>query len=331
MIDRLGSRRSFIAGTLLCAGASVGFASVQAVAGLIAFQVVFGLGRAIGWVASQTYISAIGPERDRAKHTGRFSFVSYVGQIVSPALVGVVATLAGYRWAFLTVAAYASVFSLVGLMLREIDTAAAKSQVGKGTGFRSASELFRVPQFRAAMVLTFVRLWISSVWSSFYPLFLVEEGFSAAVAGTVLSVSSLVAMTTTLAAGPLGRRSAPELVSAVALGVGAVGVIISPVLMTEGLVYVPAVLLGIGAGLSLPLLITTVSQATTEDRLGLALGVRAGVNQTSSALAPLAVAPLIGALGLTVGFGLAGVAGLVLLGIAFRKYWITPLLDRYRT
>ena len=158
-----------------------------------------------------------------------------------------------------------------------------------------------------------------------------EEGFSAAVAGTVLSVSSLVAMTTTLAAGPLGRRSAPELVSAVALGVGAVGVIISPGVMTEGLVYVPAVLLGIGAGLSLPLLITTVSQATTEDRLGLALGVRAGVNQTSSALAPLAVAPLIGALGLTVGFGLAGVAGLVLLGIAFRKYWITPLLDRYRT
>lgn len=304
LIDHVGPRRAFLLGGSGSAVLVAALAAAPTPLALLLLQLPLGGTRTLAWIASQSYVTSIATGEARARHTGRFSVVTNASLMAAPLLVGTTADVLGFSKAFLVVAAYAGVFVLVGLALPAPPTAQ-RSAPPSATGFRTAGRLLRLPGIQAAMLLTGARLSITSVWTAFFPIFLVSAGLSPTVVGTVMSFKAAIGTVTALAAGQVARWLGSAMGSAAALALGALGVALSPFFATLPWVYLPPILLGVAQGLSLPLLIAMVSAHAPDEQRGVVLGLRASVNQAASVAAPVAIGPLIATAGVIVGFPLS--------------------------
>lgn len=319
IIDRLGPKRSFLVGTAATAVVSVLFALTGNVWVFLLLQPLHGVARNLGWVASQTYITATARDAlERPRLTGRFAFFGNVGKMVGPLLVGGAASLVGFQGALLVPAAYALLFLLLGFGLPETPRAGREGAPRKkqGTGLRAAGQLTRIPGIQVALVLTSARLWISTVFSTFLPVFLIERAVDPAVAGVVVAAAGFVAAGVAPTAGRWSDRLTPQWATVVGLGCGALALVLAPVLVTMPLVFIPPALIGIAIGLSLPLLISIVTTAAPDEQRGIALGLRGTVNQAAGTAAPVVVGPIMSALGLGLGFVAGGGVGFALLATA---------------
>ena len=308
VIDRLGPRRSFIVSAAASTVVALLFVTVTNYWTLLVLQLVLGGVRTMGWLASQTYITSLGSPDDRAMLSGRFSFFTNVGTMVGPLMAGLVAQVVGFRLAFAWLAFYALVFAIIGTMLVETRAADRSSQrKGEGAGFGVAVKLLGVRGMQVALLLTFVRLWNEFIWSSFFPVHLVDIGFEPGVVGTVVFMKGLVATLLAPTVGYWIRFMSPQSLAALGLGFGALGLVVSPHVTALPWVYTASLLVGIGAGFSLPLLLAIIGDAVSSEQRGIALGLRMMVNQMAGGAAPVVVGPLIAALGVVLGFGSAGV------------------------
>jgi predicted MFS family arabinose efflux permease len=306
-MDRAGPRRALLLGTAGTALVAVGFVFTTSIAVLFLMQVILGLARPLGWVGGQSYAAGMRGGKDSKYDTGKFSFSANLGQIVAPLAAGIIADLYGARMGFLVIVAWGVVFFLVSLMLPDVGRTSGGQ--GSGAGFGAAWSLMKLPRVQSVMFLTFSRLWIPAVWSSFYPLFLVTSGTSETVAGIVVSAMALAAAVTSPFTGRIASRGTPVVVTALSLFVSCVGVAISPLADTGLWPLLAAALVGFGQGISLPMLITLMSEAAPKDQRSLALSLRAGVNQASSTVAPVVIGPLMAVAGATIGFPVAAVVG----------------------
>jgi MFS transporter, DHA1 family, inner membrane transport protein len=318
---RLGTRGAFVLSAAACAGVSAAFVLADGFWALFALNVAIGAGRSLGWVASQAYVSTQGLPEHRARDTGRFSFVSNAGQMVTPLLVGGAAAVLGYRAAFLVIAAYCALFVLVGLLLPRPRTLGSAERVR----LRAAAGLFRLPRIQMAMLLTFVRLWVPNIWTPLFPLLLVSAGASAPEAGAVVSSAAAVATVVNLLTGRLSRLASPEVLCTVALALAVLGLVLSPFLATVPAAFLPAALVGVGNGLSLPLLIVLVSEAAPKGQKALALATRNAVNALSATLGPLGTGLLVAGVGATTAFpAMGGLAALLLAGVGVLRRRSAP-------
>lgn len=312
LIDRVGARRAYVAGTLGMALLGVGFMFASSLALLFLLQVVFGVARPLGWLGGQSYVAGMSSAAEHSRDSGRFSFVANLGQIIAPALAGAAVQFAGVQSAFAVVMLFGLTFFLVGLGLPDDRHRAQPQCTGRDT-FRPAARLLLLRGMQIVMLLTFTRLWLISMWSAFLPLYLVGIGTTPSVAGTAVSTMALVATLTSLLTGRIARLGRASLVGTGGLALSCVGVALSPVLTAVPALYLPASLVGIGMGLSLPMLLVLVAASAPAGQRSLALGLRASVNQAAATAAPVLVAPVIGVAGLAFGFPLAAVVGALFL------------------
>lgn len=323
VIDRLGPKRAFLIGAWGTFAASLALALVDGFWWFIAIQPLHGVLRNLGWIASQTYITSFAADEERARLTGWFSLYSNIGMMLGPLLVGIAATVVGFRWALLVPAIYSLLFVLIASPLPP-------GRAGSAT-YRSASDRFDSGMgpalgllanrgIQVALLLTFSRLWTSQIFSAFLPLFMVENGITPSSAGTVMATSGFVAALVAPTAGKWARRFSPQAAASLGLGCNAVGLILAPHLATLPLIFIVPILMGIGTGLSLPLLITIVTSVVPIQQRGTALGLRAFVNQVAATAAPVTIGPLMTFLGLTLGFMVGGgVAGMLVIA-AFARH-----------
>ena len=339
VIDRIGPKRAFVIGAAGTAVASLAFMLVDGYWWFVALQPVHGIVRNLGWVASQGYITSYAADEERARLAGRFSFFSNVGTMVGPLMAGAAASLIGFRWALIVPVSYSVVFTLLGLLLVETRTSDAEAApVGEdgeepgadaatparrrmrrwarrngGAGLGAALSLLANRGIQVALILSFTRLWSSHVYSAFLPIFMVESGISADTAGVVMATSGFVAAIMAPTTGFWTRYLSPQSAAALGLGCNALGLILAPHLGWVPAIFIVPVLVGIGIGLSLPLLITIVTSVVPAEKRGVALGLRALVNQVAATAAPVIIGPLMTFLGLTLGFTTGGaIAGSLL-------------------
>jgi predicted MFS family arabinose efflux permease len=318
LIARLGTKGAFVLSTSASAVVAAAFTLADGFWTLLLLNVAIGAARALGWVASQTYIAGQYDPAHRARDTGRFSFVSNLSQMITPLMVGGAAAAWGYQAAFLVVAAYCALFALIGLALAP----PRRTGSGERVKLRAAAGLFRLPRMQMAMLLTFVRLWVPNIWTPLFPLLLVSAGgASPQTAGAVVSSAAAVATLVNLLTGRLSRWASPEVLCTIALAFGVLGLIISPFLLSVPAAFLPAAFVGVANGLSLPLLIVLVSEAAPKGQRGLALATRNAVNSFSAALGPLGAGWLVASLGATTAFPVVGGVGALLLGgvVALRR------------
>lgn len=316
LIDRIGARRAIVLGAGATAALGLVYAAATSLLVLALAQVALGLVRPLGWVGSQAYVSGMRRGKDKAADTGRFSFFANGGQIVAPLLVGVAAQYQGLAAGFVVLAGYCAIFSLLAVFLPRDERAAGSSAESARGGFGDAVMMLRDRPMRAAMLLTFTRLWIPSCWTAFFPLILVTNGMPESAAASTVSVMSLTAMVLGLFVGRLARWGRDFVVTAVALAAGCGGLVVAPFVASLPAAYLSSLMVGIGQGVSLPMLIVLVRTAAPPGQEATALGLRSSVNQTAAAVAPAVIAFLLGATAATIGFPVAGAVGLLSLGAA---------------
>ena len=353
--DRLGARRTFqlaTAGTVATTGAMALAGSWQV---LLVLQVLHGPLRAAGWVSSQSYITTLDDDpANRIRNTSRFAFVTASSRTAMPLAVAAVADWFGLRFAFVAVAVYSALYFLLALSLADRGptasaeepeekagsgavsserpeekaeagaggpgTAASPAQAGPGRSRRDAVDLLRTPGIQVAFLLSFARVWASSVLVAFYSLLLVERGLSKTVAGLVVSANAGTAMVMTLLVTGLTGAMSKQALTALGLAAGAVGFALVPATAGTVLAFVPAVLVGIGEGFSLPLLIAIVGEVAPARLQGMAIGMRIGVNQGAQFTASALMGTVTGAVGLAGGFPVAGAITAAVLAAAMARH-----------
>ena len=315
--EAMGPRRAYLVGAVLNGFAAAAFALIDNYWALLVIQMLRGAPHSLGWVAGQTYIMGIGRPEERAKIAGRFGASSSMLGFGGPLLMGGLAQIVGFQHSFWFVSAYCFFFAIVGLTLPEIQRPPAGSKASMlSLGYGSALNLLKIRTVKIALLLTFVRLWIGSGWQPFYIIFLQQQGFAPVLIGAVNAVNALVSSITGLQVDLLTRRVSKELVTAVGLGLGGLGVLISPYLATVPLVFLPSFLMGLGGGVSLPLVMAMLADEAGPGQRGVAMGLRTTANQAGGMLAPLAVGLIISPIGIETGFALNAVAIWVMLGAA---------------
>ena len=318
-IDRYGPKRAYLIG-------SVGFSVVAFTFGFVSFvplmfvlMVLLGVFRGLAWVSGQAYASSMREGADRNHDVARFAFAANIGQMASPILVGFSAQIWGYPAAFVVMAIYGLCCFLAASTLPAVNVGEAGGSAD-GSGFRAARGLLKLPGIQVVLFITFCRLWLPTAWMAFLPLFLVQSGSSEGVAGTAASAMAISSALISLVTGRMAQVIPPAPLTALSLAVSCVGVAVTPWMASVPAVYLPAILVGIGQGVSLPMLIVLTSQAAPAGQKSLALGLRSGVNQAAATGAPVLVGPLIAVASLSVGFVASGVLGLVFLAAGMVVY-----------
>lgn len=327
VIDRLGARKTLIVGTLGTAVLTALYVLVTNYWWFLVLQPFVGLVRNLGWLASQTYITTLADDAGRPEAAGRFAFFTNGGQMVAPLLLGIVSQQVGFRWAFLFLAGYAGAFAVIGLLLPSARSGGPSlPPEAHGSGVQSALEMLRLPGVQAMLLLSAVRLWVMWTYVAFVPAYLVEHGFQSAAVGMVLATSGVVATAIAPTAGFWSRYATGPTVAILGLACGSTALFLAPHLVTVPAVYVGPVLIGIGHGISLPLLLTIMADEAPAGKRGVALGLRSAANQTAAAVGPALIGMLISGAGMSTGFAAAGLLGgamllgaHLLLGVASRR------------
>jgi MFS family permease len=323
--DRLGARMTYQIGTVVSAAMAFLMFFVTDYWYFFPIQLIMGFARSTAWIASQAYVTNIGTDAERPTHTSRLSFTTSAGTIIAPLVIGLVADQLGFQNAFLFMGGFTVMYTLLALLMPDVRVRQTSKKRGAGGGMGTAIALMRTRGMQVVLMLTFVRLWNGSGWRPFFPIFMTELGFGPSLISTVLAANSVVSMVAALWAPWLAKKTSNEVATAIALGLGAIGTAISPWVASVPLVYLPALLIGTGVGISLPLLMASVSSEVPADQRGVALGLRMSLNQAAGAGAPLVVGAIAApfgaaAIGVPIALVASGAFSLVLLGGSMALY-----------
>lgn len=347
LCDRLGARQLYILSTVMCAIGVLLLALTENYWVMLLVELVFGFPRTTVWIATQAYVTSLGRPEERASVTSRLSFSSNAGALAAPLLAGASAELVGYQASFWVLVPVAAVYTLIGVMLPDVRSGGAASPrhplPTRSSGFRvsssepavrpetrnssletrrargfggygPAADLLRLRGMQLVMVLTFVRIWLLVGWFTFFRVLLAQLGFSPLVIGSVEAVSNLVNMLSSLAGGPASRWLGKEVAVAAGLAISGVGVALSLPLAFVPAVYFASALVGVGNGVTLPLLLALIADAVPRDRLGIAMGMRTSANRAASTGAPAVLGLVMTAVGIPMGLTISTVLSWVVLG-----------------
>jgi len=287
LVDRVGRRPIFIACLAVFGASGVAIAFVDRFAFVIALRLVQGVGFA---GASPLVITCIGdlysPPTETTAQGLSFTTVG-IGEVIFPAVVGVIVTIAWQIPFLLYALALFAAVVVYWWFPEPTPSEDDQHQDGAVTDSTVTQLLFVVRQRRAiAFILALSAS--SFVYTGFitYVSFLIAgKGGDATVTGIVVALTSVVLAVTATQAGRVttvfGNRTYPLITAGIVQALGIVAVVFSPLQY----VYPLTVLLGIGNGLIFPLsrsIITDiapaeirgsfVSFAESIGRLGIALG-----------------------------------------------------------
>jgi MFS family permease len=337
LIDRVGTKPVLLGGAGLLALAPLLVAAGPSLVGLLAVQVLAGLGQLFGVVAAQSLVASFGVGRDRERHFGWYGAFVSTGQMAGPIAAGVLLDLAGFRVAYLVaagaaVAAFACFAAIAAPARREAaeedrqadgpegsEVDAAGSRQGpseRRPGRRSAlatprllAGLLRLPTVQVSLWASGTAMIVLTVHNSFLPAFLGERAVAATLIGAIVSARSLASVVVRpfmprVVAAVGGRlRTFLVMLTAAALGVAAIAFgPLLPLLLASSLV------LGVAVGVAQPLTMVAMLEEVEPATHGTAFGLRITANRLVQFTSPLLLGVVAQLLGYPAMFAVAAVA-----------------------
>lgn len=300
MLDRLGSTRILLlgAGTMIAGSLVMAFTSNPFA--LAAGYTLYNGGGVGVWISAQALATVAPTTEQMRKQVSSLSTAVLVGQLVSPALGGVVGQLFDTHLVFVLTAASSAGILLILLLPDAPTTPRRPGQQGqhaRASGMTLTFDLLRRPGFLTTLLTSMTAMTIQATIQGFLPLHLVSIGWSLTAIGVTMSAfgaGSIVARTTF---SLLVKRLSPAGVTAISLLPSALAMIVVCLWPTGFAVLPSVVVAGFAVGLAQPLALVIVSTITQNHERGRAVGIRTFGNRLIQAVAPTAVG---------LGAGLAG-------------------------
>jgi MFS family permease len=265
---RAGSRRALVAGLVLLACSSIGFALAATAWQLAVARFAQGVSGAATWVAALSWIAAAAPAERRGGLIGGVFGAAVFGAIVGP-LFGAAAAAVGIREAFVAVAVAA--VALAVLVLRH------EAPEAEPATLRSLSRAFRDPGFAGALWLSMLPALLFGVLQLLAPLALAHGGFGATGIGLTFFAAGLVEVAINPLVGRFSDRVGRRRPLRLALALSAVAAAALAVVTSNAALVVLVAVAGIGfGGLNTPGLALIADRAeAVQVAQGLAFGAMA--------------------------------------------------------
>jgi len=315
--DRIGGRRIMLGSCWMLVASGLWFVLASGFWMLLAGQFVLILSRAAFWPATWAMASEL--PGSRGVQLGRLNAITNVGQILGTVLCGFLLATAGFKAAFLTLAATGALALAAGI---RTDAQPAREHPVARHPLASYLPLLR----RRLMVYTMMCAYLSALpftlSMSFYPLLLADFGHGEGTSGVLLGLRAVGSILASLLVARF-VRSGPETLWPVVCGV-AVAASVGLVPTVNHVAPLAFWMLVVGAGTAAMTLYfqITISEASAPHERGSALAL-GGLGWSVSHLStPLIMGFLADRYGIVAGFYvLGGFALACALLIAQARHW----------
>lgn len=326
LVVRHGVQRSMLRSGLGMVLAALTMILLPGVVGLLAGQVLIGLCHLQMVLAAQALIASLATGKLLERYFGWYTTCLSGGQALGPLLSGWLIELRGSALdAFAMVALVAMVSTLSAFGMKGAARQGAPVVLAD-VGTRAQWRLFSDNrQAQVSILITLAAMFAISINGGYLPIYLDSLGVTPSRIGMLVSLHALVAMLVRPFTAQLiglcgGRRDA----SAMALGLLALGVLLTGWLDNLWLLALLALLIGIGSGLSQPLSMVLLAESVSEPLRSSAFGVRLMANQGVRVVAPMLFGGLLALGGFGLAFAVSGGLGLLML------LWLRKLFDSQR-
>jgi Arabinose efflux permease len=316
LIDSIGPMKMlkygswFLLASLICTIFATGIA-------LLALSQVL-IGASVIIMASSFQVLVAQGDRDRRNDAiKRYSMWMSGGGMLGPIFGGLIASAFavphdGYRAAFVASLIVCVLFMLVLFWLSRryphpdashIRVRDAFSPSGIITSYRRGIGLAGSRPVQFGLTATFLVMYIQSLYMSFLPLYLAQNGFATFLISLTVSVHSLAGMLARFALNRLMKRHSLELILLAAGTIAATGVALTPLAVIHPVAMLALVsLVGAAVGVNLPVSIMIMVDAVGEGERGKLMGLRLLANRFSQVLSPAMFGVLGQLFGLTAAF-----------------------------
>jgi len=294
-IDRIGVVTPMLFGALAVAGGCLAAFVWPTLAALYAVSVVVGSGAMLSHIASNNGIGAIGTPPDRPRNFTLISLAFSTATFVGPVLAGFAIDGLGHARAFLVVGAFAvaSAATIVWGRARFPRPARAGARVE-----RRMADLLGIRALRHVLAIGAL---IAMTWEIFVfavPIYGTGLGLSASTIGAILGAFALATFVARVVLPTLVRRLREWTLIGAALAISLAVFSVFPLVEQVPLLMLLGFTLGLGLGMTQPLLLSLLYAATPEGRSGEAVGIRTGILSVCQTSMPLFFGAIGAALGM---------------------------------
>jgi MFS family permease len=321
LVDRRGEMLFLVGGVALMAVSTFGIAAAPSVGVLTVFYALVGLGHLVMVVATQSLVARGSAESGYDRAFGHLSFSASVGQLLGPALAGLIAG-EGSPDETIRALVVAGVLSVIGLPLIALVRAPRVERAARRDEADAARppllSILRTPGVARAILVSMTVLSAIDVVVVYLPALGEERAWAASLVGGLLAVRAGASMASRLFLGALADRFGRRVLLIVSMSVAAVALVALPFAPSVEATVVIMIAAGLGLGIGQPLTMSWVAAEATPGTRATALSVRLMGNRVGQIALPVvagSVAAFAGAGGVLavtgafVGASLAMVAG----------------------
>lgn len=296
-IDRVGVRPPLVLGTSLTAmGTALAFAW-PALASLYLVATLAGSGLMLVHISASNAVGAIGSTSERPRNFSLLALGFSVSGFVGPLAAGFMIDGLGHARAFLILAAFpllAFLTLVLGRLRLPRPAAAPHARTERRIG-----DLLGDRRLRRILVVSALFNMAWDVFTFVAPIYGTALGLSASAIGVLLGAFAVATFLVRLALPALVRRTREWTLATIALGVACAVYATFPLFGDAGVLMALAFLLGLGLGMSQPMVMSLLFSASPPDRVGEVVGVRTTILNFIQTTIPFAFGALGTALGVT--------------------------------
>jgi MFS family permease len=280
--DRLGRRRLYLLSVFAVGSATLLLAATGTIEGILAVQLILGIGLSLFWPISEALVSEISSAQERVSAIGTYAVAWGVGFLIGPFAGGIIAQLAGFQSTFLVagvlilMTAVLSVVTIPGEQKRH--DSPGQASAGPSWHVLSAVLPMLIVQVPYAIVLAFI--------VSIFPGYAIESGLTPSEVGLLLSGFGFARTMVFSLSGRLGRIGERK-------SIGFAFLVMIPVLLLIPLnrsfigLLVDSCFLGACIGIIYPQTVTIVSKRSPPQNLGFAIGAYETIFGVGFAVGPI--------------------------------------------
>jgi len=290
--DRFGRRRLYLLSIFAIGSATLLLAATGTIEGILAVQLILGIGLSLFWPISEALVSEISSAQERVSAIGKYAVAWGVGFLIGPFAGGIIAQLAGFQSTFfvagvlILMTAGLSVVTIRG----EQERHGSPGQASAGPSWHVLSAVLPmlIVQVPYAIVLAFI--------VSIFPGYAIESGLTPSEVGLLLSGFGFARTMVFSLSGRLGRIGERKSIGFAFLGMIPVLLLIPLNRSFIGL-FVDSCFLGAFIGIIYPQTVAIVSKRSPPQNLGFAIGAYEAIFGVGFAVGPI----LLGFLAQTAG------------------------------
>ena len=312
--DRRGMKQTMLVGIAVFVLASLGYLWVDPRL-LLLIRFLQGVGAAALSAVSLALVAAYTTDKQRGRAYGIYNALKGAGYVVSPIVGGAIVLKSNFSMIFVAAAAIGVVAFVLALLLPK-----PKGEIKQrlddddDIGFSGLVAAFKQSSLWPWYVVTIINMFFVGILFGFLPVRVYALGYGPLINGALLTAVSASYLLIQPIAGAIADRMNPALTIRVGLFLAGICVILTP-FVSGWLLFVIAILAGIGVGTVWTNTDTLVSQQAQAGKLGATMGVAGTFKEIGDMLGPLLIGVVSQAFGLTVGFVACGVLGLLALGL----------------